>query len=504
MNRRGRLVAGCAILPLLVQGSCAVPNGFHADAIEAWQILRSPDFVLYSQAPPARLEAFALDLARFIAVVEKVVRRESPKTRAEIFLLSGRVEKLLLPHPRIAGLMSPHLSGFHGLVRESRRNTAGRNVLLHEFTHYLTGTRSQLDYPLWYLEGFAEFLSTVRLRGEGMELGGLPLGRLDELAMRLEHGEPIDLREIITFERGARWSFPPAFYSISWATVHYLNLTPERRKRLATLISGQSRGMHWRAAYRRSFEIPIEILSREVERHIEKLLNGGLSTVAFIPLERLDVRDDWEISALSPLEASQRLGVLATRGVSSSRNNLRIARAFFRSGLALEPDDPLSHAGLALLDEQRDRLDEALLHIDRVSEAPAPGVEALVLAGIARRHLAERIPAPEKERRAHAFVAAVQLFRAALAIDPQDPEANAGLGRCLLESEAFPEARAAFARASEFGEWDAALIRDQGKLERRSGNPEAARVLWKRVLARGSPEAAKESQELIEKLDETD
>ena len=140
-NTRRRLLA------ILIVGSIALscvgttpfrrlPNTSDLET-ETWHQLSSPDFVLYSPVSREHVEAFALDLARFVAVVERLVHGQPPKTRAKIFLMDESGQQLFIRNRGVAGFMAHTLAGFDGVMRGADHDPIHRHVFLHEFSHYL-------------------------------------------------------------------------------------------------------------------------------------------------------------------------------------------------------------------------------------------------------------------------------------------------------------------------------------------------------------------------------
>jgi hypothetical protein len=468
-----------------------------------WYELRSPDFVLYSNGTRQDLEAFALDLSRFTAVVERLVDAQPPRTNAAVFLVNQHAEELFMGEAWAAGVMFNTLTGFDGLVRGVRHDPITRGVFLHEYTHYLTLRGNELDLPTWYVEGFAEFLETTRARDDLMEIGSVPAWRMKALEYRLGRKRDIDLRKIFAFERVVGARYPSEFYPISWATVHYLSSEAERHARMVAMIEAQGRGTPWREAYARAFDEPIEALSRDVQHHVEILLRGTPGTVGYLPIEALTPRTDFATRELPASEATLLLGELALRGAAlrDEASTLRLAEALLEYSLQLDPDDSRTRAALAYAFSLQDQTAKAEPHLAAFRADPSPTFEALVHAGDALRAQAEHLPetAPaDPSRRLHA--SAADLYLRALELAPDSPAALAGLGATQLETGAIEEARATLAKAQSLGEWDATLTLDRGRAEQKAGNAEAARAFWKQVIRLGSEEEGERARELLRTL----
>jgi tetratricopeptide (TPR) repeat protein len=513
-STRRRTNARRRLLSTLVAGSIALscvgttpfrrlPNTSDLE-IETWHQLSSPDFVIYSPASKEHIEAFALDLARFIAVVERLVHGQPPKTQAQIFLMDESGEHLFIRNRGIAGFMAHTLAGFDGVIRGAEYDPVHRHVFLHEFSHYLNLRNTRLDYPTWYSEGFAEFLGSIRTRGNMMEIGSVPPWRLYELESRGSRGKAIDLEEIFSFKRNGEKRDPRDFYAISWATVHFLYSSAEHGKSLASMMELQGAGMSWERAYSRSFSESVEDLTLRIGQHIEILSTGTASTVAYLPLEDLAVRSDWEYRKIPPEEAVRLLGELAERGAVWGRTAYiqRLAEALFKRALELDPDDSRAHAGLAAALAGQEKFAASATHLMAFARDPAPSIEAIVFAGNATQlhalDLGSDGRTPESER-LHA--AAIALYRRALALQGTNPFALAGLGVSQLASGRFDAARQSLAQAQAHGEWDATLTLYRGRVEQKTGFPTRAREYWNEVIRLGSLEDAEKASDLLAGLD---
>lgn len=505
---RGSLVL---IIALSTALSCAGPMTFGLSSkvskieIENWHELRSPDFVLYSRGSTENLEALALDLARYVAVVERLVQSRSPKAPAQIFLVEGRAETLLIPDPNTGGYMGHSLGGFGGFMRSSTHDPENRHVLLHEYSHYLNLRSRGLKYPTWYEEGFAEFLGSTRTRDDVMEIGSAPRQNLLWLEYRRLRKEAINLDEIFSFERGGDRNYPRDFYPISWAVVHYLSSNVERQRRMVSMLSHQGAGLHWKRAYDRSFSEPIELLSSKIDRHAEMLSRGTPSAVSYLPLDSLDVRDDWKIRELSPTEILRLLGEMALRGSvalpGEMKANRQLAEALFRRVSGLDPGDSESRAGLASALSRQSRFDVAEIQLAAFRSDPEPTVAAIVHAATAVRLHAVSLTQKSDiaaSKRLHA--SAIRLYRRALESQPNNPFALAGLGTSQLDTKDFEAARQSLSEAESVGEWDADLALNQGRVEQQLGFITDAKAFWSEVVRLGTEDEAKRAAALLDEV----
>lgn len=493
----------CAVI------SCAGPflsgGAVRVDRLELehWRELRSPDFILYSRGPEENLKALALDLARYVAVVERLVESQPPKKVARIFLVREEATEIFMPSTFIAGYMNHSLAGYGGFMRSATHDPNYRNLLLHEFSHYLNLRGAKLSYPTWYTEGYAEFLGSIRTRDDVMEVGSAPPYNLLRLEDRRLAKKDIDLAEIFSFQRDGRTPDPRDLYPIAWAVVHYLNSNPHRREQMLAMLRDQADGVHWKRAYDRWFSEPIELLSKRVSQHAELMRHGAPSATAYLPLDSLDVRVDWVIRDVSPNEILRLFGDAALRGVvytrGGSTSNMRLANGLFRKALEFDPDDSESRAGLAATLAVQSDFDGAETQLALFRQDPEPSIPGIVHAADAMRsHAISLNGEGRSDERGELYASAIRLYRRALESEPDSAFALAGLGHSQLETKDFEAARESFAAAEIAGEWDADLTLAQGLVERELGKFAEARSLWREVLRLGSEDEAKRASELLE------
>ena len=119
----------------------------------------------------------------------------------------------------VGGQMIPDLDGFFGTVAVSSQHFATRQVLFHEYTHFLLRADHRFAYPGWFDEGMSEYLSTLRVRDDAILMGA-------PLADRLQW---ISAKGVVPIEELLEPSPDPKvlkdvlhFYATSWILVHFL------------------------------------------------------------------------------------------------------------------------------------------------------------------------------------------------------------------------------------------------------------------------------------------
>jgi Flp pilus assembly protein TadD len=486
-----------AVSPLLVCTAlgCATSRvDIRSSDLEGWLQLRASDFELTGDVPRDELKRFAEDLAIFVAVLERITNASESKARvpARIYLVSGRVGVALNPWSGIAGYMAQRLDGYYCIVDRQHMASITREVLLHEYTHFLVRKGRGLDYPTWYDEGFAEVLSTTRSRQGLVSVGTPAAGRLQSLA---KLGE-IDLAAIFSLEQYSDSDNLLGFYAMSWAATHYLATHGDTAERMGRLVQLQSQGVDWQEAYGRTFDQSLESLNQAVRHHVDGLARGALLTVATFDLDELAVDRDWKIRALAPLEVARELGELGLAVLTSDQAD--VPTAFFDRALEIAPGDGRARAGLAVSLALGGDFPSAEAQISTALAALPDDPQVLRAAGRVRRAQAETSDDP----------AAVSTYRRiardnyqrATQLDPEMPSAWAGLGWSYVGDDDPDLGIAALNRAIAIGAWDSNVALDLGRMYHGAGDESRARELWLQVSRLGDEDEADEADRLLEAL----
>ena len=99
-------------------------------------------------------------------------------------------------------------AGIAAIVDETVAPAQGQETLLHEVAHHFMKQYRPLPYPAWYVEGFAEYASTVSFKKDAIEYGRPSLGR----AYTLVQGKWLPLDEILFGEVPSDRERMSAFY----------------------------------------------------------------------------------------------------------------------------------------------------------------------------------------------------------------------------------------------------------------------------------------------------
>lgn len=409
-----------------------------------WHRADSAHFRVHGERAPADLATEARLLEAFRLLVAELKTADAggpdaalPVAPLDVFLVRApdRLSAWLPLRPGVAGFYRADAGRISAVVvdRPARApfDITPREVLLHEVAHHLL-LAGGLNWPAWYVEGFADYVSTAAFAAGQVELGRAGANRLGWL----QRGDWLPIDRILAFDPERA---PPAdvarFYAQSWLLVHWLRHDEGRARHLQAYLAAFAAGAD-----------PVEAFRQHVAADlpsVETALRAYLASGPVVIVRAAPGPEAVRPVAVAALPASA--GSLLMRRVALEHGlvpaDARAALVEVRRLAGRAPSgDPLAahalaRAELALGDPRTARqVAEALL-----SAAPADP-ERLRLYAEAVRAAPDR---PSVVRQAEARQALLK----ALAVDPLDWRALYALAR--LDRSGGPDRPARLLRARE-------------------------------------------------------
>ena len=231
------------LLALLAQILMAAP------ASAKWLCANTKHFVIYSSGSASELQEFGANLERFDALMRLKfsVEPDTNPNRLTLYFLSSQedVERLAATTVKnAAGFYSPRKEGSFAVANRERAtgkfDLGGMTVLFHEYAHHFMFRNFSYAYPAWYVEGFAEYYSTVEFKKDGNWNLGKPAYHR---AYGLIEAQKLPIARIL-FGDATNLSAEQAdvFYGRSWLLVHMLSSKPEYNGKLVAYFSAIKAG----------------------------------------------------------------------------------------------------------------------------------------------------------------------------------------------------------------------------------------------------------------------
>ncbi len=146
-------------------------------------------------------------------------------------------------------------------------NSWGKAIIYHEYCHYLMRAHSSTYYPVWYEEGFCEYLSTIYLVDDtSFQVGKVHKGRIRSINYTgwRNIGTVLKKRGGLSVSRGNDG------YAQSWVAVHYLMSDPNLRKQVRPYIQAINEGDNEIEAFEEYFDMTVTQFDIALKRYIYK------------------------------------------------------------------------------------------------------------------------------------------------------------------------------------------------------------------------------------------
>lgn len=390
-----------------------------------WIEVRTPNFVISSALDQKKSLDLARHLENFRSVVGKftTIGQVAERVPTHIYLFPSRAPEVGLEKD-IAGYYSGQMRGnYMPMYFQSYKEAL--EILQHEYTHFLMYNHSDHVYPAWYVEGFAEFLSSVTLEGSSATYGGPPERNIDWL--RYGNWEPfekiLDPRDLQK-RSGRRMAM---FYAQSWALVHYLMLDRTAgnfQKDFALYLELQASGRSVEDAFADAFGESHRDLKKNITRKFEKGIRYFKITLAApIPDSDLAAR------SLRADEIAARIGFLAL--LIGKKDD---AQKYYEAALNENPDNAPALVGMADLHKFAKRYDQAIPLYERaIALEPDQALHELDYGEYFQTRARQE---PDVNMKKQWIELARDHFERSLALDEGNPEALAMYGTTyLIEGE---------------------------------------------------------------------
>lgn len=310
-------------------------------AAAAWQRATSTHFILYVDGSQEQARAVAERLERFDGLLRRlslVPPRESP-IRLTIYMpASDAGVASLAGSDFVAGFYKPSVAGSFMVAprRSWSRSMDSDTVLFHEYTHHFMLANYSTAYPAWFVEGYAELLSTAQFNDSAIMIGGFADHRSRELALT-----PPPLSELLAPWPGRQRLVDRVnLYANAWFLTHYLLVSGQRPGQVARYLAliGQGRSIDQAAqeAFGGLDALQRDFLRYRSTRYIPTITIQFSQTPAIGPIEVASLGDDE--AGIIMLQARYQSGVEANDAAGFARR--------VRARVGDAPSDP---AALQLL-----------------------------------------------------------------------------------------------------------------------------------------------------------
>jgi tetratricopeptide (TPR) repeat protein len=464
-----------------------------------WFEVRTPHFEIVSSLSEDETLELARDVERFTSAVEFVMgtRLPAPVVPTRIYAFDGRGFTRPFNVRGAPGYFLPSLREGVIVLRtgDGWRLDATEN-LRHEYVHYLLRNQGGFGLPLWFDEGAAEFLSTLEVKGDRVELG-----RFREDHVRLLRDQPwVPLIRILQATSLEEWGKRKrrVFQAESWAFVHYLNFGLEEPGRGQAQLGRYLRSIADGAGHEQAIREAFGVGSSDLDRELQRFVRSDRFHSVAVRIGNPEAAEAPQMKPLAQEDVVTRLGWL-----SISLGRAKQAQRYFEMAVAADPRNASAHAGLGAAEGLRGRWDAANPHYGRALGI-APD-DALVQADVGGYYDRKARETGDAETRARLAALARRHYARSWELDDSLPEPYARYGATfLLEGQEAERGLEPLERANRMLPSSAEIKLLLARLHARLGRPRQARIQALAVFSRTHSAATRNAaQALMAEIDDS-
>ena len=240
-----RLIRRIALVALALIALLSTPA--HAE----WREATSPHFVVVSGGSERELVRLSqrLEAVHWMMTLLTGVQPQGTPQKVRIYL----VDNIADVHEAMgvtrgnsaAGFYRPNLNGAIAVVPRSEGQFS-TTILFHEYAHHFMLQYLEAAYPGWFVEGFAEFVSTASFEREG----AITIGKVaNHRGYEIESMRWVPVPRMFAPRSASDREAGVATYGQYWVAAHYLLLNADRRAQLNRFMNAVNRGTPIEEAY---------------------------------------------------------------------------------------------------------------------------------------------------------------------------------------------------------------------------------------------------------------
>lgn len=390
-----------------------------------WHRYTTDNFVLLTDLKPKLARERLEELELFRAVVLKITSAQPRQdvVPMKVFLFSrARDFRVIANRPSIIGFMRPTLRANYLVSSSDSGGAAQTTIIYHEYVHYLLRDGAS-NYPQWFDEGLADFLSTVFVKDDRVVVGAESKMRVETL---INAGVYLPLARVVNRDgiSNLHRYLGSYFYAMAWATVNYIYTghmadRPSHLQGMNDYLQLVNAGEDRASA----FEAAFGMTPREMEDDVNDFLRKRQRPVMMLPVDRFGEMPSPTVERMTTRDIVYELGYLAMQ------SNPSLAHKMFKKSVKAEPGNRRHRVAMAVSLQMQGEYAAAI-----ALAREAIGEDDYLLHLELGDMLSEWCRKDDAPDDCNALrIEAGNHYESALALAPGNPEVKAAYGRLLGE-----------------------------------------------------------------------
>jgi hypothetical protein len=370
----------------------AIMMGANPALAQDWRVVTTDNFIIHADTAQYKAEELAISLEKYHYVLNNIFKSQTNGNnngqKYDVVLLYDSDDLILIfptLNDTVAGLYTSctygkiSFSTLSGVdedrykVRNSKDigklNSYDVKVLFHEHAHNFMSDNFTLNYPIWVIEGFAEYYSTMIINDKKVTIGYIDPERykiLNKYTM-------LPFKELITIKNYPKKETDRfKFYAQSWLLIHYIFSDPDRSKKFESYLNLINSGKDQLESWELVFGVPADKMNNVLQDHIKKGIMTTLITFNSMPEPKIKITE---------IDIRYNHLVLPKMGLKVCKNALT-QKQIERTG-ATTMQMPFSKLVLARSHLMNKQYDEAITVIDSLDKPESDQHEAKFIKGTA-------------------------------------------------------------------------------------------------------------------------
>ena len=244
--------------------------------------VRSDNFIISGDVRPKDAEGLLKDLELFRKNVFKILSVNGAPEIVPVRVYVAKNEKALKSVVGVGGFGGMYTMTHNGPAfvlngkAGFRRGGQAHHIALHEYTHHIVAAYTELDYPRWYNEGFANYLATFTYKDGTFRVGdphqpyAYSLRQKNWMPMTVVLGTmdkyPFNIGD--TSKIGQQTQ--AQFYAQTWLATHYLRNEEKYKGKLTDYVKRLNKGEQNLTAFEAAMGVSPEEFETELKAYYKK------------------------------------------------------------------------------------------------------------------------------------------------------------------------------------------------------------------------------------------